>query len=95
MMYVHMYVASYTHIRLNVHIFLIVWLHTLILFHDLYRGICSVKKNDKYRDRLEKYFKPLATSYLEICEKQQPKEFFGLRDFYRYVYIVIIYILVM
>ena len=42
-----------------------------------------MEKDDKYRDRLEKYFKLLAMSYLEICEKQQPKEFFGLRDFYR------------
>ena len=48
-----------------------------------HRGICSMEKDDKYRDRLEKYFKLLAMSYLEICEKQQPKEFFGLRDFYR------------
>ena len=51
----------------------------------MYRGICSVEQSDQYRDRLENYFKPLAASYLEICEKQQPKEFFGLRDFYRYV----------
>ena len=50
----------------------------------MYRGICSVEESDKYRDRLENYFKPLAASYMEICEKQQPKEFFGLRDFYRY-----------
>ena len=42
-----------------------------------------MEKDDKYRDRLEKYFKLLAMSYLEICEKQQSKEFFGLRDFYR------------
>ena len=55
----------------------------IYLFYDFYRGICSIKKNDKYRDRLEKYFKPLAISYLQICEEQQPKEFFGLRDFYR------------
>ena len=48
-----------------------------------YRGICSMKKDDKYRDRLEKYFKLLAVSYLEVCDKQRPKEFFGLRDFYR------------
>ena len=43
-----------------------------------------MKENDKHRDRLEKHFKLLAKSYLKICRKQQPKEFFGLRDFYRY-----------
>ena len=59
-----------------------VFLH---LFHDSYREICSVKQDDKYRDRLENYFRPLAISYLEICDEQHPKEFFGLRDFYRYV----------
>ena len=55
----------------------------------MYRGICSVEESDKYRDRLENYFKPLAASYLEICEKQQPKEFFGLRDFYRYIVAIV------
>lgn len=50
----------------------------------MYRGICSVEDSDKYRDHLEDYFKPLTASYIEICERQQHKEFFGLRDFYRY-----------
>ena len=50
----------------------------------LCRGICSVE-SDKYRDRLDTYFEPLAKSYLQICKKQYPKEFFGLRDFYRFV----------
>jgi len=50
----------------------------------VYSGICSVEESDKYRDRLENYFRRLAKAYLQICDKQQPKEFFGLRDFYRY-----------
>lgn len=48
------------------------------------RGICSNKKDDPVRERLEEYFKPLAKSYLNICNKQH-RQFFGLRDFYRYV----------
>ena len=47
------------------------------------RGICSNKENDPVRERLEEYFQPLARSYLEICKKQH-RQFFGLRDFYRY-----------
>ena len=46
------------------------------------RGICSNKLNDPVKSLLEKYFSPLAKSYLAICNKQK-REFFGLRDFYR------------
>lgn len=46
------------------------------------RGICSNKKEDYRRLRLESYFKPLAEAYVEICRKQK-RDFFGLRDFYR------------
>lgn len=48
------------------------------------RGICSNKEDDPVRERLEEYFKPLAKSYLNICNKQH-RQFFGLRDFYRSV----------
>lgn len=47
------------------------------------RGICSNKENDPVREKLEDFFRPLARSYLEICKKQA-RQFFGLRDFYRY-----------
>lgn len=50
------------------------------------RGICSNKENDPVRERLEEYFQPLAKSYVEICKKQR-RQFFGLRDFYRWVII--------
>ena len=46
------------------------------------RGICSNAKSDRVRSRLEEFFEPFATAYLTIC-KQQKREFFGLRDFYR------------
>lgn len=52
------------------------------------RGICSNKENDPVRERLEEYFQPLAKSYVEICKKQR-RQFFGLRDFYRWVIIFI------
>ena len=47
------------------------------------KGICSNRDDDPIRQRLEKYFKPLAQAYIGICENQE-REFFGLRDFYRY-----------
>ena len=31
------------------------------------------------------FFSPLSKAYMEIC-KTQTREFFGLRDFYRYNY---------
>ena len=46
-------------------------------------GICSNKKDDPVKARLKHYFKPLSEAYMEICKKQV-REFFGLRDFYRY-----------
>ena len=51
------------------------------------RGICSYKENDPVKDRLKGYFQPLSEAYKEICAKQE-REFFGLRDFYRYIYIL-------
>ncbi len=47
------------------------------------RGICSDSADDSVRNELEPYFAHLAEAYLEIC-KLQEREFFGLRDFYRY-----------
>lgn len=48
------------------------------------RSICSNKENDPIREKLEQYFPSLVEGYMEICGKQK-KEFFGLRDFYRYL----------
>ena len=47
------------------------------------RGICSTKERDEVRNYLESYFRPLARAYYAICNKQT-RQFFGLRDFYRY-----------
>ena len=47
------------------------------------RGICQTEKNEVIEGRLNNYFHDLAEAYHEICEKQT-REFFGLRDFYRY-----------
>ena len=53
----------------------------------LCRGICSNETNDPVRDKLESLFGPLSKAYMKICKTQQ-REFFGLRDFYRYSYVV-------
>ena len=47
------------------------------------KGICGVEDNDSARARLEPYFENLAQAYEMICHLQE-REFFGLRDFYRY-----------
>ena len=51
------------------------------------RGICSNLDADHVRDFLDPIMEDLAKAYLRILEKQEGKrkEFFGLRDFYRYV----------
>ena len=46
-------------------------------------GICSNMADDPVRMMLQTYFRPLAEAYKAICKKQK-REFFGLRDFYRY-----------
>ena len=47
------------------------------------RGICSFQEsNDQVKKKLEPYFKELASSYKEVYQTQ-PRDFFGLRDFYR------------
>ena len=46
-------------------------------------GICGKEDNDQIKNKLESYFKPLAQAYKVICDKQK-REFFGLRDFYRF-----------
>ena len=48
------------------------------------KSICSNKKDDPVKARLEQYFRPLSEAYMTICMKQD-REFFGLRDFYRYI----------
>ena len=47
-------------------------------------GICSNKEDDPVKARLKQFFEPLSEAYMEICKKQD-REFFGLRDFYRFV----------
>ena len=51
------------------------------------RSICSNKKSDPVREILEPFFTPLADAYKIIC-KMQEREFFGLRDFYRYLKLI-------
>ena len=46
-------------------------------------GICSNEVNDPVRERLQDYFEPLSKAYREICSNQE-RQFFGLRDFYRW-----------
>lgn len=46
-------------------------------------GICHKEENDEVRRRLSHYFESLASAYNHICENQK-RQFFGLRDFYRY-----------
>lgn len=50
------------------------------------RGICSNLEKDDVREYLDPIMDDLADAYLRILEKQKGKrkEFFGLRDFYRY-----------
>ena len=48
------------------------------------QGICGKGANNSVKANLEPFFKPLAEAYEAICEKQE-REFFGLRDFYRYL----------
>ena len=43
-------------------------------------GICH---NDVVKSRLSDYFNDLAEAYYYIC-LSQTRQFFGLRDFYRY-----------
>ena len=57
------------------------------------RGICSNEVMDPVREMLEDYFDPLSKAYKDICQKQKrpfvgqkkERQFFGLRDFYRFV----------
>ena len=49
------------------------------------QGICGQDDNDQIKTELDPYFKPLAQAYKAIC-KAQKREFFGLRDFYRFGY---------
>ena len=48
------------------------------------KGICHNERNNVVKQRLSVYFPILARDYHEIC-KEQKRQFFGLRDFYRCV----------
>ncbi len=50
-------------------------------------GICSNKNSDPIREQLRRYFEPLSDAYMEVCSicEKQKRQFFGLRDFYRYL----------
>jgi len=52
--------------------------------------ICCREIGGKTSQNVANYIAPLAKGYLEICEVQKPEarnltEFYGLRDFYRFV----------
>ena len=47
------------------------------------QGICHNKDNDAVKSRLSDCFEVLAEAYYDICVRQT-RQFFGLRDFYRY-----------
>ncbi len=55
-------------------------------------SICSNKEKDPVKDRLKDLFKPLSQAYLDICTacEKGGRQFFGLRDFYRYFHAVYI-----
>ena len=54
------------------------------------KGICAPKEGDEdpVRRKLDEFFTPFAKAYMTICEKQE-REFFGLRDFYRLVWMFV------
>ena len=59
----------------------------LNLLHLIIRGICTdtqtISHKDRVLSRLKDYFPKLARAYHAVLE-EQPREFFGLRDYYRY-----------
>ena len=62
-----------------------------LYLYNYYRQICSGNDETTKHETsklLRKYFQRLALGYLEICD-QQKKQFFGLRDFYRYTRLLI------
>ena len=56
------------------------------MFVSCARGICSNDESDPIRQYLKPLLELLAKSYLDIVRSQtgEGKEFFGLRDFYRF-----------
>ena len=56
-------------------------------------GICGEQDSDQIKDKLEPYFKPLAQAYKIICDKQN-RDFFGLRDFYRFDCLYVVFMCV-
>ena len=59
----------------------------LNLLQLIIRGICTDTQTISHKDgvfsRLKDYFPKLARAYHAVLE-EQPREFFGLRDYYRY-----------
>ncbi len=55
-------------------------------------SICSNKERDPVKDQLKRFFDPLSRAYLEICRvcEKGGRQFFGLRDFYRYLHAIIV-----
>ena len=49
------------------------------------RDICTDVENNVVKERLNRFFTPLAEAYIDIC-KIQERQFYGLRDFYRFVH---------
>ena len=43
----------------------------------------NVVEDDQVKKWLDRFFSPLAEAYIEICNTQK-RQFYGLRDFYRY-----------
>ena len=55
------------------------------VFFMVSSGIChGNKETNKTYERLESLFPMLSSAYLSIS-KDQKRQFFGLRDFYRYM----------
>lgn len=56
------------------------------------KGICSNKDDDTVTSKLQVLFVPLAEAYHTIVQETgRKKDFFGLRDFYRYTDICTLY----
>ena len=59
-------------------------------------SICSNKEKDpvkdQVKDQLKHLFNPLSQAYLDICTacEKGGRQFFGLRDFYRYLHAIIV-----
>ncbi len=54
-------------------------------------GICSNADGKLIKEQLHRDFAPLSEAYMNVCNicKNQKRQFFGLRDFYRYIHVQI------